>query len=317
MLQRFDIHNAPLIFCRDLDSGLMQHLGVFAQDLIGSVGDRLLCFDRFLRVGHAQRDDHLVLPKRQGIHKRRVDLIGKDHRVGLHQTDLRRVLQADRSGQLQIVQLLLEAFAQSREIIRFLRILCQTGLGGLCFKGREFFLVRFVQRDAAGGDVHGQFLEVGFVVLEESLLHCNVLQQSLLMLFQNLRDGLDIALYLAVVRLDFLGLVLPSFEEGKDALALVRIRFQIRYEGAERFTDLIHISGAHLFQRLLRKIGQSLLCACAVRNDDIGIVQIDLLRKIIDLLHFIFREGFQSEFFHFLRFDLGHCRILDLFHGFQ
>ena len=266
---------------------------------------------------HAEGDDHLVLPERQRVHERRLDLIRKDHGVGLHQADLRRVLQADGSGQFQVVEFLLKPFAQTCEIICFLRVFGQTGLCRLCLERREFFIVRFVESDAAGRDVHGQFLEIRLVVLEQSFLHCNILQQSLLMLFEDLCDVFDVGLYLAVVGLDLLCLFLSFFEEGKESLALCRIDFEIRYQVGERLADLIHISGPYLLQSCFREIGQSLLRACAVCNDNVRIMQVDSLREVIDLLHFFLGKRLQSEFFYLFFLDFRLRRIFDFFERFQ
>ena len=104
--------------------------GVALEQLVGQVGDLLLCLGRLRGVLDAEGDDHLVLPQRNRVDQGRLNLLHHLSVVLLDKADLRRGLDGDHAGQLQIVNLFLKAVAHGIIIAGGLGVFGEAG--GLC-----------------------------------------------------------------------------------------------------------------------------------------------------------------------------------------
>lgn len=109
----------------------LQGLCVLLEQVVGHVGHGTLGLHGLLAVGQTQCQHHLVLPQGDGVDDGGLDLLCHHGVVVLQQADLRPHLQADVAGQLQIIELLLKAFALVGQITSRLCILRQAGNLGL------------------------------------------------------------------------------------------------------------------------------------------------------------------------------------------
>ena len=116
---------------------------------------------------NAQRQDHLALPQRNGVDQGGLDLFRHQRIVVLDHPDLRRHLQADDPGQLQIVQLLLKALALIGKVVGPLRVLRQAGLLRRGLQGGQGLVLLLGKALPPGQDIHRQLL----VVFEVLFIH--------------------------------------------------------------------------------------------------------------------------------------------------
>ena len=127
-LQRLDVNDAALIRLRGGRGSDMQLFRIFLQKVVGRLGDGIFGRNGFGGMRHGHRDDHLVLPERDRVDDDRLDLLGHLGVRGLDHTDLRRGLHGDRTGQFQIIDLLLKTIALIAEVTELLRVFCLAGL---------------------------------------------------------------------------------------------------------------------------------------------------------------------------------------------
>ena len=279
MLQRLDVDDGALRFLGSGDGAHLQRVGVLLQQVVGHLRHRVLGGGGLTAVLHAQRQHHLALPQRDGVHQRGLDLLDHQRVVVLQQAGLGTHLDGHHAGQLQIVQLLFKAVAQVHQIVVRLGILGQTGLLRLLAQLLQLRGAHLGQPLLAGQDIHGQFLVILQVQLIHLVEHGHVLQQRDLMVLQILGDLVHVGLDLAVLRLHGLQLVAGLLEQAEQALLLLVLAeaLQLHHQTAEILADLAHILAADVVQRVLGEGRHALLGGSAVLQHLIGIADVDLV----------------------------------------
>ena len=304
MLQRFDVHHAALRLAGGGDGTHLQRVGILLQQLVGHLRHRVLGGGGLTAVLHAQRQHHLALPQRDGIHQRGLDLLDHQRIVVLQQPGLGSHLDRHHAGQLQIVQLLFKPVAHSHQIIVGLRILGKAGLLRLLPQLLQLTGTHVRQTLLTGQDVHGQLLIILQVQLIHLVEHGHVLQQRDLMVLQILGDLVHVGLDLAVLRLHGLQLVARLLEQAEQALLLLVLAeaLQLHHQTAQILADLAHVLVADIGQCALGEGGHALLGGGAVLQHLIGVPHIDLLGKLIDGDLLLLRQHTVVQYhrFHFL-----------------
>ena len=283
-LERFQINDAALGLLRDLDRAGVERLGVAQQEPVRHVGNGVGGVHRLLGVVHAQPQHHLALPEGDGVHDGGLDLLGHKKVVILDHADLRGHLQGDRAGQLKIVQLLLKAADEVREIVHGLRVLGQTGLLRLRTQLGEILLAQLLNAELARDDIHRELLEIRLIQLKHAVERGDVLCENDLMVLQLLGDLVHVHLGLVELRLRFLQRAGGLFEKTEKALFLLGFVvieiLQLHDEAREHIADLAHVLRADLAERGAGEIGNVLLRGGAVGENKICIGHVDLLGKL-------------------------------------
>ena len=124
MFEGLDIDDSALGLLRRLDRSLLEGIRVLLEQFIGHVGDFALGFGRLVCVLDTDGDDHLALPERNSVDDRGLDLLRHNGIRRLDHPDLGAGLHSDSPGELEIVQLLLEAVAHLGVV------LCRLGILG-------------------------------------------------------------------------------------------------------------------------------------------------------------------------------------------
>ena len=215
MLQRLDIDDGALGLLGGGDGAHLQRIGILLQQIVGHLGDGILCGGSLTAVLHAQGQHHLALPQGDGVHQGGLDLLDHQRVVVLQKPGLGAHLHGYHAGQLQIVQLLLKAVAQVHQVVVGLGVLGQTRLLRLLPQCLQLRRAHLGQALFAGQDVHGQFLVILQVQLIHLVEHGHVLQQRDLMVLQILGDLVHIGLDLAVLGLHGLQLVAGLLEQAE------------------------------------------------------------------------------------------------------
>ena len=284
LLERFQINDAALGLLRDLDRAGVQRLGVAQQEPVRHIGNGAGGFHRLLGVVHAQPQHHLALPEGDGVHDGGLDLLGHEKVVILDHADLRGHLQGDRAGQLQIVQLLLKAADEVREIVHGLRVLGQTGLHRFRAQLGEILFAQLLHAELARDDVHRELLEIRLIELKHAVERGNVLREDDLVVLQLLGDLVHIDFGLVELRLRLLHGAGGLFEKTAETLLLLGFVvveiLQFHDEAREHVADLAHVLRAHLAERGAGEIGNVLLRGGAVGKNKIRIGHVDLLGKL-------------------------------------
>ena len=284
LLERLQINDAALGLLRDLDRAGVQRLGVAQQEPVRHIGNGAGGFHRLLGVIHAQPQHHLALPEGDGVHDGGLDLLGHEKVVILDHADLRGHLQGDRAGQLQIVQLLLKAADEVREIVHGLRVLGQTGLLRLRAQLGEILFAQLLHAELARDDVHRELLEIRLIELEHAVERGDVLREDDLVVLQLLGDLVHVDLGLVELRLRLLHGAGGLFEETAETFLLLGFVvveiLQLHDEAREHVADLAHVLRAYLAERGAGEIGNVLLRGGAVGKNKIGIGHVDLLGKL-------------------------------------
>ena len=149
---------------------------------------------------NAQTENHLALPQRQCVDQCGLDLLRHLNVAVLDHTDLRRVLQADIAGELQVIKLLLEALTFVCQIICFLRILRILCLRRLGSEFSQFTFADFGEFFLTCCDVHAQLFEIHFILVVQAIEHGDILDQGSLMFLKLLRDPVDRYFTLLITR---------------------------------------------------------------------------------------------------------------------
>ena len=224
MLQCLDVDDASLAGLCCINSALVQRLGVLLEHLIGSLCDCLLSLDSLLCMIVVESQHHLSLPHRDYVHDSGADLLRHDGVGVLHHSDLRRRLQAYCSGELEIVDLLLESCDHVCVVLSSLCILNGTCLSCLCLELRESDCLGLLKSKLAGLDVHRNFLEVEFVLVIQSVELNDVLEELFLMLFEQLNYSVDVCLSCSVLRFESFEVLLCASEDlSEEALLLFAV----------------------------------------------------------------------------------------------
>ena len=229
----------------------MELLSILLQERIGKLGYFMLGFRCLVGVLHAHGDDHLVLPQRDRVDDRGLDLLCHQCVGILNETDLRPGLDRDLAGQLQIMQLLLETVAQSAEVLRLLGILCIAGLCRLLLKLLQLIRSHLSEALLARCDIHGQFLEVLQIEIIHLVKGSDILQQLDLVAFEHLHDIIDRGFRLVILRLQSDQLVALLLEELEESLILFfHIEgLQFCHKAGDQLADLTHVLVLDIFQR--------------------------------------------------------------------
>ena len=291
LLQRFDVDDTAFRFLRHFDGGGVQHLGILLQQIVRHVGDGGLRAHGLFRIRDAERQNHLALPQRNGIHDGGLDFLDQRDFVVLHEADLRRGLHGDGTREVEVGKLLFEARAHGVEVLRGLRVFGTTRGFRLVHKLLQLDFAHFSELFLAGKNVHGELFEVGEVELVHLVERGGVFHEGHLMALQRLHDFVDVGLGLVVAcahRFDFVGTLL---EEAEQPLFFGRIEAaQLGHSVGKKASDLAQILRAHAFKRGVAEIGHFLLGAGAVLQDHRGVAHIDLLREAFDHLLLFFGQ---------------------------
>ena len=248
-----------------------------------------------------QRQNHLVLPQRDGIDDGGLDLLGHHGVVVLQQTDLRAHLQADVAGQLQIIELLFKALTLVGQITGGLCVLRQAGSLGLVHGLLQLICAHIGQLFLAGQNIHAQLLEVGHVQVIHLVQHGDILEQLHLMAFQHRLDLFHIGLGLTVLHLHGVQLVALLLEEPQNALLLLFPgvkALQLADEAGDHVAHFAQILGGHLGEGRFGEVADLFLAGRAVLQHLLAVGDIDLFGKLIHHglffraeVHLLFRGG--------------------------
>ena len=215
MLESLHIYNTALCFLGALDRGDLQRFRVLLEQLIGHIRNFSLGLGRVGGMLQANGDDHLVLPERNGVDDRGLDLFRHDSVGVLDHPDLGTCLHGDHTGQIQIIQLLLEAVAHFGIVPGRLGILLQSGPLGLFLQCLKLSLPGLFELSLAGQDVHGQFLEIIEVELIHLIQDRHILHQLDLMLLKLIGNSRNVGLDLRVFGLHVVELVGALLKESQ------------------------------------------------------------------------------------------------------
>ena len=242
--QGFDIDDSALGFLCRLDGADLQRFGVLLQQVVCHVGHRSLGLEGFLGVMHAQGQHHLALPKGQGVGKGGLDPFHQQAVVVLEQPDLRRHLDGNLAGQLQVMQLLLKPVALGGEVVRLLGVHRVPAGFGLGLQRFQIVFADLGELLVSRDDVEGQLVEVVVVLVVQAVEHGDVLEQLRLVSFQGIGDVLNIHGHLVVPCLHPGDLVLCFGEDLRQTLRLLGIlleAFQLGNEVHQHVADLTGI----------------------------------------------------------------------------
>ena len=245
-------------------------------------------------MGHAQRQNHLVFPQRDGVDDGGLNFLRHHGVVGLDEANLRAHLDGDVAGQLEIIQLFLEPVAQIGQIAGGLRVLRQLGAGGLLLSGFQLGFTHLRQFFLAGQNIHGQLLEVHQIQLIHFVQHGDVLHEHHLMVLQLGLDALHVFVGAVVAGLEGLQIGLLLFEEPENAalLFLGGVKaLQFVDEVGDELAGLAHVLGANLGKGGVGKFAQLFLAGGAVLQHHLAVGDVDFFRKIVHHLLLFGGEG--------------------------
>ena len=254
-------------------------------------------------MGNAQGQNHLVFPQGDGVDQGGLDLLHHHIVIVLDQADLGRSLDGDSPGQLQIVDLLLKPVALVGQIPCFLGIFSQARLLSDGLQLHQLAGTNLLELLLARQDVHGQFLEIGQILVIQLIQHSRILQQPHLVLLQGIADFGNIHFRLGEAGLHGLQLVRLLLKQAQQALLLLGIEaLQLAHHIHDQIAHLTQVLGAHIVQCGIGEIRHLLLGGSAILQNLGRIFHIDLGCKGI---HQLLLFGGQ----HRLR-SLGHRRLL-------
>ena len=190
----FHVDDAALGFPCGLDGSGLELFGIALEEIVGHVGNSLLCMESFLCVLHAKGDDHLGFPERDGIGNGGLDALRQHIVIGLHEANLGAHLDGDHTGQLEVMDALLKAV---NELCKVVCSLCICRIGGflsLCEERREILLTQLLQLELACDDVQGQLMVIFLILGIEAIQHLRVRNQLLLVALQGVDDFGDVDL---------------------------------------------------------------------------------------------------------------------------
>ena len=269
----------------------MQHLRVLLEQVVRHVRDSALRTDGLSLVRNAEREYHLALPQRNGVHNGGLDLLDERNLVVLHEANLRRRLHSDGAGEVQVAELLLEARAHGLEVLRSLGVLGATGGAGMLDKLDELALANLRKLLLARKQVHRKLLEVHEVQLVHLVERRRVLHERHLVVLQLVHDLIHVRLGLVVARAKRLHLVDAALEEAEQPLLLGGVEpAQLVDDAGDKIAHLAQIVRAHPLERRFGEIGHLFLRAGAVLHDGGRVAHIDLLGELLDHLLLVIGE---------------------------
>ncbi len=120
--------------------------------------------------------------------------------------------------------------------------------------------------------------QIGFVHFVE---HCNVFEQLNLMPFQSIADFIYIDFYFVIVCLEGRDFIGAFFEETKNAFTFLvdGKASQLHNQVGEHAAHFAQIFGANVFESRLGKVGDFLLCRCAILQHGGLVIDFDFFRK--------------------------------------
>ncbi len=154
MLQCLDIYYRALVLLGSSNCSHLERVCVFLQHLVSRIRHKLLCFGRFSRMRNAQCKHHLVLPQRDRVIDRALDLLRHHGVVFLDKPYLRSCLKCYRTGQLKVHELLLKSVAHSGKVLCFLSVLRQSCFLCLLLQFYKFAVPDLIKPLLAGSDIH-------------------------------------------------------------------------------------------------------------------------------------------------------------------
>ena len=235
----------------------------------------------------AHGHDHLVLPQGDGVDDGGADLLRHQLVIVLHHADLGRHLDGDGTGQLQVVNLLLEAADEIGKVIGGLGILGQVGLFGVGDHLGQLHLAQLLDLQLAGQNVHGQFLHVLLVALIHLVHEADVLHQGDLMLLQGFHNLIHVDFGLIEGGLHLGHGLAGLLEQAKEALLLLGVEvqaLQLHHQVAQHIAHFAQVLGADGVEGGIGKLGNVILGAAAIVHHLLGVGNIDLLREGTDSL---------------------------------
>ena len=234
---------------------------------------------------HAKCQHHLALPERQGIGKGGLNPFHQQTVVVLEQPDLRRHLNGDLAGQLQVMQLLFKPVALGGEVVRLLGVHRVTAGLGLGLQRFQVVLADLGKLLVARNDVESQLVEVVVVLVIQAVKHGDVLEQLRLVSFQGIGDVLNVHGHLVIPRLHPGNLVLCLGEDLRQTLRLLGIlleAFQLGNEVHQHVPDLAGILRLDGVKGGLREIGDLSLRVGTVEQYVIRVADVHLGDEIVD-----------------------------------
>ena len=198
----------------------MQHFRVLLEQVVRHVRDGALRTSGLGLVRNAEREHHLALPQRNGVHDGGLDLLDERDLVVLHEADLRRRLHGDGAGEVEIAKLFLEARAHGLEVLRSLGVLGATGGAGMLDKLDELALANLSELLLAREQIHRELFEVREVQLVHLVERRRVLHERHLVVLQLVDDLVHVRLGLVVARAKRLHLVDTALEKAEQPLLL-------------------------------------------------------------------------------------------------
>ena len=269
----------------------MQHLRVLLEQVVRHVRDGALRTSGLGLVRNAEREHHLALPQRDGVHNGGLDLLDKRNLVVLHEANLRRRLHGDGAGEVQIAKLLLEARAHGLEVLRSLGVLGAAGGAGVLDKLDELAFANLRELLFARKQIHRELLEVREVQLVHLVERRRVLHERHLVVLQLVDNLVHVRLGLVVARPKRLHLVDTALEEAEQPLLLGGVEpAQLVDNAGDKIAHLAQIVRAHPLERRLGEIGHLLLRAGAVLHDGGRVAHIDLLGERFNHLFLVIGE---------------------------
>ena len=166
-------------------------------------------------------------------------------------------------------------------VFRTARLFC------FCNERRQFGVLHFGKLLLARKDIHRELFEVDDIHVIHLIERCIVFHQPHLIVFKGLHHALDVLLCFVVFHAQRLHLVHASFEESEDALFVFGVEIlQFADHLGQKRSHFAELLRTHALERTFGKVGHLLLCASAILHDHVRIVQIDLLREVLDHLLF-------------------------------
>ena len=229
-------------------------------------------------MGNAQCQNHLALPKGNGIYQSGLDLLCHQGVIALYQTDLGCCLDGDHAGQFQVMDLLLKSLAHGIQVLGCLGILRKTASLGFLHKLRKVCAAHFLEFLLSGQNVHGKLFKI-IQVQRIHLVHGgSVLHKLNLVLLQGLYDLRDICLRLGIFCLHSFYFIGAAFEQAAQSLFLLGCieAFELCHHIAQKISHFTQVLCLYLFQSLLGKIRHLFLGSCPVLQNGCGIADINL-----------------------------------------
>ena len=271
----------------------MELLRLLAQHAVGDIVDRVSRLNRLHIILDGDGHSDLFAPEGHGVNDAALELHRHILVVVLDHLDLRRGLQTACAGEAQVMHLLLELVDALGKAVGEHSVFGEPGLLSLLIELGELAGARLFERDLGSLDIHRQRLEGLPVLLIEFVKHGDVLLQAEPVTLELLFDAFK----------GFLGALVSGADGHRSALQLLH---KVRKEAAvilaaldavhcdhhlnQQLADLAGVFGLDVLKSARGDRRRLLLDRSAVIRDDLGLVEIDLRGKILDLLSLLLGE---------------------------